>query len=153
MTVELGDTGTRIYQSRIRLGYRWWLGKPASRFYGKLKDECKIWGVKCPECGLIYAFPKENCPKCFVRMTEPVELSNTGRLTTYTVVRYPVPFIQPEEPPFALGIIELDGADTGLTHLLGEVDFDRIEVGMRLEAVFRKHREGNLLDIKYFRPV
>jgi len=124
-----------------------------SRFYREIRDQSKIWGNKCPTCGLVYVPPKENCPKCFVRMNELVEVSDTGRLLTYTIVRYAVPFIQPQEPPFALGIIQLDGADTGITHILGEIDFGKIEVGMRLKAVFRDVREGNLLDIKYFKPL
>ncbi|GAI01682.1 unnamed protein product, partial [marine sediment metagenome] len=30
---------------------------------------------------------------------------------------------------------------------------DNIRVGMRVKAVFRDAREGNYLDIKYFRPL
>jgi uncharacterized OB-fold protein len=86
-------------------------------------------------------------------MNEPVELSDTGILLTYTIVRYSVPFIQPQEPPYALGIIRLDGADSGMTHILGEVELNKIKVGMRMKAVFREVREGNLLDIKYFKPI
>ena len=153
MTVELGNTGTRIHQSRIRLRYNWWLGRVMGRFYREIKEKRKIWGNKCPVCGLVYVPPKENCPKCFVKMNEFIELEDTGRLLTFTVVRYSVPFIQPQEPPYILGIIKLDGADTGITHLVGEVDLDDIEVGMRLKAVFRDDPQGNLLDIKYFRPI
>ena len=153
MTVELEVTGTRIHQSRIKLGYTWWLGEVGSRFYRELREHCRIWGLKCPECGLVYVPPKANCPKCFHRMNEWVELGDAGRLTTFTVVHYSVPLIQPQDPPFALGIIRLDGADTGFTHLLGEVDFHNIEVGMRVQAVFREKRVGNLLDIQYFKPV
>ncbi|MBU2548092.1 MAG: Zn-ribbon domain-containing OB-fold protein [Proteobacteria bacterium] len=153
MTVELGNTGTRIYPNRIRLRYNWWLGSVMGRFYRDLKEKKRIWGNTCPDCGLVYVPPKENCPTCFTKMNEFVEVGDTGNLLTYTIVRYKVPFVQPLEPPFALGIIQLDGADTGLTHLLGEVDLDDIEVGMRLKAVFRDEPQGNLLDIKYFRPL
>ena len=153
MTVELGNTGVRVHQSRIRLRYNWWLGKVGSKFYRELKDHGKIWGVKCPQCGGVYIPPKENCPKCFREMNEWVELKDTGTLMTYTIVRYSVPDIQPQKPPFALGIIHLDGADTGLPHLLGEVELDKIGVGMRVQAVFRETRQGNLLDIQYFKPL
>jgi hypothetical protein len=81
-----------------------------------------------------------------------VEVSDTGTLLSYTVTRYPVPAIQPVEPPFALGLVKLDGSTSGLVHLLGEVDFNEIRVGMRVQAVFREKREGNYLDIKYFKP-
>ena len=152
MTVELGNTGSRIHKSGIRLRYNWWLGRVGSRFYREIRDRCKIYGIKCPQCKLVFVPPKENCPRCFSRMNEWIELGNTGTLMTYTMIRYSVPFIQPLEPPYALGIIQLDGADTGFTHLLGEIDFDELEIGLRVQAVFREVREGNLLDIKYFRP-
>lgn len=153
MTIELGDTEVRVHQSRIKLRYNWWLGKVGSRFYLEMKNHCKIWGIKCPQCGLVYVPPKENCPKCFCKMTEWVKLGDTGTLRTYTVVRYSVPRIQPQEPPFALGIIHLEGADTGFIHLLGEVDLKEIKIGMRVKAVFREMREGDLLDIRYFKPI
>lgn len=152
MTIEVGDTGVRVHQSRIKLKYNWWLGKVGSRFYLEMKNHCKIWGIKCPQCQVVYVPPKENCPKCFSQMNDWVELGNTGTLITYTVVRYPVPSIQPQKPPFALGIIHLDGAQTGFPHLLGEIDLEKIRIGMRVQAVFQDIRGGNLLDIKYFKP-
>ncbi|MCJ7522902.1 MAG: OB-fold domain-containing protein [Dehalococcoidia bacterium] len=58
----------------------------------------------------------------------------------------------PEEAPYAYGVIQMDGADTGLVYFLGEVDFDKIEIGMHLEPVFKEEREGSILDIDYFKP-
>jgi hypothetical protein len=55
--------------------------------------------------------------------------------------------------PIVYGIIQLDGADTGFVHMLGEVDPEQLRVGMRVQAVFKKEREGNILDIKYFKPL
>jgi hypothetical protein len=57
------------------------------------------------------------------------------------------------EPPFAYAVIRLDGADTGLVHLLGEVKPEEIREGMRLKAVFAEERTGKMLDVKYFKPV
>lgn len=153
MTVELGNTGSRIHQSRIRLRYNWWLGEIGSRFYRELRDRCTIWGLKCSRCQKIYVPPKENCPQCFSQMKEWVEVGNTGTVTTFTVVRYAVPNIQPEEPPFVLAKIHLDGAESGFIHMIGEVDLHTLKIGMRVKAVFREQREGNLLDIRYFKPV
>jgi uncharacterized OB-fold protein len=153
MTKALGETGVRIHESKIRLPYTWWVGETGSRFYAALKENCRLWGTKCSECKMVSVPPKKNCPKCFSSMNEWVELPGTGSLLTYTVVRYSVPNIQPEKPPYALGIIKLDGADTGMTHMVGDIDLDHIEVGMRVQAVFREIREGNYKDIKYFRPL
>ena len=152
-STELGNTGTLAYPSRIKLSYTWHAGKVGSRFYQEIGERCKILGTKCPQCERVYVPPRETCPRCFQDANEWVEVSGEGTLLTYTITRYSVPGIQPQEPPFALGIIQLDGASTGLVHLLGEIDSGDIRVGMRMEAVFREKREGNYLDIEYFKPL
>jgi uncharacterized OB-fold protein len=150
---ELGNTGTLIYPSRIRLPYTWHVGKAGSRFYHEIRDNCKIWGTKCHQCESVFVPPRETCPRCYHDLQEWVQVSDTGTLLTYTVTRYAVPGIQPLEPPFALGIIKLDGATTGLVHLLGEIKLSDISIGMRVKAVFREARRGDYLDIKYFKPI
>lgn len=150
---DLGDTGTLVYPSRIKLPYNWHAGRVGSRFYEEIRDHCRIWGTKCPECGWVYLPPREMCPRCFHDIQEWVEIDNVGTLLTYTLVRYAVPGIQPQEPPYALGIIKLDGASSGLVHMLGEVGFDDIRVGMRMQAAFRDERKGDYMDIKYFKPL
>jgi uncharacterized OB-fold protein len=57
------------------------------------------------------------------------------------------------KPPFAYGMMLLDGASTGLIHFLGEIDFKEIKTGMRVEAVFNEERVGDIMGIRYFRPV
>jgi uncharacterized OB-fold protein len=84
-------------------------------------------------------------------MTEWVELSGKGNLASYTVVYYKEPYMV-KEPPFAYGVIQMDGADTGLVHFLGHVDLDKIKIGTHLEPVFKDEREGSILDIDHFRP-
>ena len=51
------------------------------------------------------------------------------------------------------GIIKLDGSDTSLVHLLGEINPDDIKIGMRVEAVFSQETKGSIQDIAYFKPV
>jgi len=126
-------------------------GATGTKFLTAIRDNKKIMGIKCPSCGKVYVPPRTNCPTCFVKMSEWVELSGKGALTSYTVVRYKEPYM-PKEPPFAYGVIQMDGADTGLAHFLGEVDLDNTKIGMRLEPVFKEEREGSILDIDYFKP-
>jgi hypothetical protein len=78
-------------------------------------------------------------------------VSDTGSLLTYTTVYQPLP-CHPTQPPITYGIIQLEGADTGLVHLLGEVSPKDIHTGMKLQAVFNDERKGDIRDIKYFRP-
>jgi len=138
---------------KMEVPYEHSVGALASRFYIELRDNKKIMGIRCPECNKVIMPPRSVCAKCFSKLDESqfVELTGKGTVTTYTVVNYYEP-VHPVDAPFACAVIKLDGADTGLTHLLGEVDFDEIEAGMRVEPVFKQKREGNLLDIEYFKP-
>jgi uncharacterized OB-fold protein len=126
-------------------------GATGTKFLSEIRDNKKIMGIKCPTCGKVYVPPRSHCPVDFARMSEWVDLSGKGSLSTYTIVRYQEPYL-PKEPPFAYGVIQLDGADTGIAHFLGQVDLDKIKVGMRLEPVFKEEREGSILDIDYFKP-
>jgi uncharacterized OB-fold protein len=126
-------------------------GATGTKFLSEIRDNKKIMGIKCPGCGKVYVPPRLHCPTCFVRMSEWVDLSGKGTLNSYTIVRYKQSYTI-KEPPFAFGLIQMDGADTGITHFLGEIDLDKIKVGMRFEPVFKEEREGSFLDIDYFKP-
>lgn len=144
---------TIVYESHIKMPYKRAVGETGSFFFNQLRAHAKIWGTRCDACRTVYMPPRRNCPRCF-QTTAWVQLPPGGTLVTFTVIRYPLPAIQPAEPPYACGIIRLDGADTGLVHLLGEVEFEQLMEGMRVEAVFkpREERAGTILDIAYFKP-
>ncbi|TAK29605.1 MAG: Zn-ribbon domain-containing OB-fold protein [Chloroflexota bacterium] len=147
------DVEPMVYKGRIRMPYNWTAGETASRFFSELRERAQIWGTKCPACGMVFVPPKKTCGRCLKPAMEWVQVAPTGTLVTYTVVHYKEPAIHPIEAPFAYGIVRLDGADTGLVHLLGEVGPSEFVSGMRVEAVFEEERQGSLLDIKYFRPL
>jgi uncharacterized OB-fold protein len=132
--------------------YTYTIGTVASKFFTELRDNKRILGLKCSQCKRVIVPPRSICDKCFSQIGEWVEVDSKGKLITYTAVHYSLP-IHPAEHPFAYGIVRLNGASTGLPCLLGEVDLNKIEIGTEYEAVFREKREGNILDIKYFRPV
>ena len=144
---------TLDFHSRIKLPYVWHVGKYGSRFYQEIRDHCRIWGTRCPKCGNVYVPPRDTCIHCYESIFEWVEVGTTGSLSCYTIVRYPQPEIQPVQPPFGLGIIQLDGASTGLVHFIGQVDFNKIRIGMKVQAVFQKNRVGSYLDIAHFAPL
>jgi len=123
-----------------------------SRFFLELRDQGKLMGLRCPECQCVYVPPRVTCKKCFRELNEWIEVGDQGTLMTYTIV-YKPGIRQPMEPPYVLGIIMLDGADTGLVHCLGEINPDEVSIGMRVKAVLKESREGNIRDIRYFRPI
>lgn len=142
-----------IHEGRIRMPYNWAVGETGTFFLTKLRDQGRLWGSRCPECSFVYIPPRKNCPHCVTVDTTWIELPPRGVLETFTVIRFSEPQLQPAEPPYAFGIVKLDGADSGLTHFIDEVDFEQLYSGMRMEAVFKapEKRCGAITDLLYFR--
>ncbi len=143
-----------FYEGRIRMPYKWAVGETGSFFLTQLRDYARLWGARCPGCAMVFMPPRKNCPRCVVVNTTWVELSPRGVLESFTVIHFSEPALEPSEPPYIIGIIKLDGADTGLTHLVDEVDPGALRSGMRMEAVFKEkeQRRGEIRDLLYFRP-
>ncbi len=138
-------------------------GAVRSRFLTELRDNRKIVGTRCPNCNKVYVPARSTCLKCFTNLTDFVEVGTTGTLLTYTFIKTPQPYYPfgapsngAEEnsnyPRCIYGIIQLDGADTGFVHLIRAADRQKVRIGMRLKAVFKKERQGSVLDIEYFVP-
>jgi len=140
-------------EGKVAIPYNYAVGKAGSKFLIQLRDNKKIMGLRCPTCNKVYVPPKSTCKDCFNLLDEWVEVSDKGTLQTYAIVRQQNDAAQPMKAPFAYGIVQLDGADTGFIHLLGEVDFKQLEIGMRVQAVFNDERVASVLDIKYFKPL
>ena len=99
-----------------------------------------ITGHACPECGLVYTPPSGFCSLCVVPTNgreHEVEISDRGTVTAFTVVdpiQYPG---QKEHGVYAVASIILDGASGTIgQQRLGDVDLDRVRMGMRVEAVW-----------------
>jgi uncharacterized protein len=147
------EVDVMIDAGKISVPYSWTVGTTLSRFYCELRDNGKIWANRCPECGNVFVPPKVKCINCYQDLNDWLELPGTGTVETFTVVRYQEPTLHPRPAPFVYGIIKMDGADTGLLHFIDEIEPEKVKVGMRVEAVLEDERDGNILDIKYFRPV
>lgn len=152
MEQELSAVEPLVYESQISVPYHWWAGETASRFFVSLRDKRQILGTKCGQCAKVYVPPRKTCPQCFNRDMSWVELPPTGELVTHTVVHRQLDALA-KKTPVIFGLIRLDGADTALLHMLGEVEPKEVIIGMRIQAVFANDRKGNILDIAYFRPV
>jgi uncharacterized OB-fold protein len=149
---KLKDLDVFVYHGKIYIPNTYTAGAVGSRFLIELRDNKKIMGTKCPACDMVYVPARSVCKYCFAQLDKWVEVSDTGTLQTYTVAGQ-VNGVQPVDPPIIYGIIQLDGASTGLVHMLSEVDFEKLVIGMRVKAVFSEKRVGSILDIKYFKPL
>lgn len=149
---------SRILKEHIRLSYRWAMGVTTTRFFEEFKNK-KIMGTRCPKCSRVLIPARSFCSQCFEKMNEWVEVAQEGTLRTWCLVNFSYEG-QPKEPPYIIGIIDLDGANVGLPHFVGGVDMDnfeetskRVRIGGKVRAIWKEKREGNILDIDYFKPV
>ena len=122
-----------------------------SRFVAELRDNKRIMGAKCPKCGTVWCPPIADCIKCFVP-NDWVEVGPQGIIQTYTIAYMPPAWAMDLEIPYAIALIKLDGADTGMLHYVKDLDVKEVKIGLRVEAVFKDKREGRITDISHFKP-
>lgn len=142
-----------VVDGKLALPYQYFAGRTGSRFIISLRDRKKILGVKCSKCDKVFVPPRQTCERCFENISENwVELSDTGEIVNFAVVRYEAKHL-PRKPPFTLALIKLGGADTPMTHIVEGIEPESIRTGMKVKAVFAKEPTNTILDIDHFEPV
>ncbi len=136
------------------LRYSWTSGVAISRFLDGLK-EGELWARKCNKCGRTLIPPRMYCEEDFVPTDEWVRVRDTGTVNTFSI-SYVNNDASRRKKPILISVVDFDGASPrmGMLHLLGEVDPSKVEVGMKVEAVWKpkSQRTGAITDIRYFRP-
>jgi uncharacterized OB-fold protein len=138
-------------EGRVDVAYRWSAGVAGGRFLQELRDNGKIMGATCPQCGRVLVPPRSFCEECFVETTDWVEGGPGGTILTYAESYFGLQGQRLEEPWY-VGIVKLDSSDGGLFHRL-VADDGEIAIGSRVEAVLADERTGSILDIEHFRTV
>ena len=143
-------------KGKLVMPYHWSYGESLTKFFKETRDNKQIYGVRCTKCKGVLVPPMAICGKCFASTEEEwIPISDHGTLVSWTVVYLPFPG-QPTEPPYCYGMIKFDGVNTQFPHLImgaKEKNWDDLEVGMRVEAVWNDDdkRKGDLYDIAYFK--
>ena len=138
--------------------YRWSTGKYIGRTYQEAKEHKKLVANRCRHCREVLWPPMEVCGRCKLEAGEDwVELSQRGTVKQYTYLVYPLwdphygeKFANPH--PNAMILLD-DGVY--IRHFLEETDPKKLQVGMRVEAVWKEDadRGEGTADIKYFRTI
>jgi len=149
--LERDKNAPAAWRGNLPVTSRYTYGIAGEKFFRTLKDEGKIMGTVCPNCGLTYVPAAAFCERCLSELTEWVNVGLTGELYTFTLL-----FVdyegRPLDEPELVGFVKF--GDGGLVHRL-EADPDTLEIGMKMEAVLKpkSKRTGSILDIKHFKPV
>lgn len=146
-----GVERVRSVRTPARLEYTYTAGAATTRFLTGL-TKGKIIGERAPG-GKVYVPSRGADPQLGVPTSEPVEVSDTGTLTSFCVVNVAF-YGQGMEIPYTSGLILLDGSDLPIMHLIQECPVDDVRIGMRVEAVWVDPAElgPTLESIRYFRP-
>ncbi len=151
-TEKLEGKDVYVYHGQVYIPNTYSAGTVGSNVLIALRDKKKILGMRCSTCNRVYVPARSVCKDCFEQLDDYVEVSDKGTVQTYTVCNEEH-IAQPTEGPIIYGVIQLDGADNGFVHMIGGVDMEKLQVGMRVQAVFKEERSASILDIKYFKPL
>jgi len=152
---KIGDPREiKHWMGHMEADYSYTHGMAGEKFFQEIKENARIMGTKCKKCGFIYVPPRLFCERCFEKLNDWVEVSKRGKVHTYTMAYIDIDGSKLEKPTI-WAMVKLDKVHGGLVHRLGEVNSKNVEIGMRVEAVFKekKERVGSILDIKYFKPM
>jgi len=144
----------RHWPGHMETDYIYTLGITGERFFQEIKKNGKIMGAKCKQCGIVYVPPRMYCERCFEKLQEWVNVGNRGKVHTYTVAYINLDGSKLKEPTI-YAMIKINDAEGGLIHKLEGIDPERVQIGMKVEAVFKpkEKREGSINDIKHFKPI
>lgn len=120
------------------------VGPVVGRFFAGLRDR-RIEGVRARD-GRVVVPPVDD-----VDDPEWVEVADTGVVTTWAWVDNPRRD-QPLDKPFAWALVKLDGADTGMLHVVDAGDASKMSTGMKVRVRWRDERAGDIFDIECFEP-
>lgn len=129
-----------IHEGSIRIPFNFAAGEIGSRFLIALRDDMRILGGRCEKCARVACPPQPFCSLCGNSTTELLEVGPGGTLKSWTETRDGRVF----------GLIQLDGADGSLLHLLLG-DAVAWSAGCRVSAVFADERTGGIKDIAGFK--
>jgi len=156
---NLRDYPTFEVDQHITAPSRYYAGRLGSLFFQTLRDERRILGIRCPSCNKVYWPPRNTCGRCFAWLTEEnmLEIGPNGSLETFTGVAQVTlltnnEIVHPQPALLIYGVIKLDGADSGMAHFIGDVDYEKLKIGMRMQPVFAEAPMANILSIRYFKP-
>lgn len=135
------------------LDYNFTAGNATARFLHQIRKG-KIVGQRCPSCKNVYIPPRGSCAACGVATVEEVECKDVATVESFTIVHIPIPG-NAIQPPYIVANLVADGSDMAFIHLLSECDNDKVEIGMRVKAVWKPEDEwGYAMDnIRYWKPL
>ena len=134
----------------LEYNYKRSLGPVLGRFFTGLRDG-RIEGVRT-RSGRVLVPPSEYDPETGEATADDfVEVGPEGGVKSWAWVATPRKS-PPLDHPFAFALIQLDGADTALMHVVDGGNEQAMSTGMRVSPRWAKETVGRIQDITAFVP-
>jgi uncharacterized OB-fold protein len=101
------------------------------QFYKYLSQD-KLMVGKCLKCNKIHLPPRPLCDNCYSTQFDWTQISNKGKLLTYTVIHIAPTQFQ-NLAPYAIGILELDNG-LKISGIIKDVPQEQIKIDMTLNV-------------------
>lgn len=110
-------------------------------FVDYLEDN-KVMGTRCPACNLSFFPPRADCCDCQARELEWFEVTGSGKLVTYSQLKFgPIGF--EDDLPYAIALLDY-GDYRVFGRLAADVPDEKIKIGMPMQTVVNKLSNGQL---------
>jgi len=124
-----------------------------ARFWRETPRRYNLGGSKCTTCGTVYFPPRPVCPACTrhrqsIERMVPFQLSGAGEVLSYTVVHEPAEGFE-MQVPYVVALVKTDEGPV-LTGQVVDTEADRVRIGMRVRATFRKLREEGAAGVIHY---
>ena len=149
MAEQAGSQAPLTATHVVEYAYRRSVGPVLGAFFSGLQ-EGKLLGAKTSD-GRVLCPPAEYDPETGEATGDLVEVGPGGSVTSWTWVAEPQER-HPLSKPFAFALIQVDGADTELLHVVDAGSEDAMSTGMRVTPKFRAEPQGGIGDLECFLP-
>ncbi len=131
----------------IEYGFMRTTGPVIGAFLTALRDQ-RVLGIRGAD-GRVVCPPVEYDPTTGAPLTEMVQVGDEGTITSWSWVST-VREGQPLDRPHALALIQLDGADTAMLHVVDAPGPEAVTTGARVRIRWADERQGMITDIACF---
>jgi len=105
-------------------------------------EQGNVSGTRCKNCGMMFFPPRADCSKCLSSDMEWFDVKGTGKLLTYSKLKYaPIGF--EEDLPYCIALL-----DYGDYKIFGRIDSDltdeEIQAGMAMKTAVNTLPNGHL---------
>lgn len=108
----------------------------APSYVREVPQHHRLEAATCEQCGKIYYPPRQICPECRCRTFKKMQLSDKGKIVTYTII-HTGPSQFADQVPYAIGIIEVEPGVQLMTQIV-DCESKTLEIGMSVKLEFRK---------------